>query len=589
MKKVRVGKFVVGVAAVMAVGAGITTVGAAGAARATTISGSLGSSGAGWKVLMVSPRGKATTAVADAAGAFALATSRTSGKKATLHLVEPSGQYFGPIVLSKEKVGSRWCVKTQVSGVNAKLGDITIDAAKGYAAPKKWTVLNKTQFMRAAVPADAKGRPLGAGKAGIGKVSPALKKACATAIVGAKSVETYDGDELAPAEQPGGDLDSDGLVNALDADDDGDTTIDAVDQTTTKSAAMNPWVQVRTRNNSFNAAVTPTLNQTDINSVLGSLNGSQSNFTIVFFVENPLLVGSYEREAIKNDVSYAYIDCGTLIYCGGTAPTAYADRANNPTQLAANWNTYAGGFITERGSNPDASITATGVNPDATKGNGLTGYVRNNNPQMGTNVFWVAQMFPNQGTNTLANVKPGDVFTLRYGLRAGGESSVTMMLNPYALTAPSIKTINGAAYVAGTPVKAADGKVTIELYRPQRLAVDGEDGTFRDIANLKYGVTVSREGQNDAGCGGAAYSDAAGFDISTETDQGAMLAPIRDKEVTDMVPGTSTLKFTVDLTKCAQASWASLPNSITLSLVAAGENLTGGYNRSTLEGISISK
>ena len=567
----------------------LSTAGQAGAAGATTISGSLGSTGAGWKVLLVSPKGKATTAVADTSGTFSLASSRTTGKKSTLHLVDPTGQYFGPIVVAKEKLGSKWCAHTQLTGVTVKFGDVTINTAGGFAAPAKWTTVKSSQFMRAAVSADAKGRPLGAGRAGIKKLTAAQKSACTSAKVGVSSVGAFDGDELSTSEQPGADLDNDGLVNALDADDDGDTTLDAVDQTTTKSAAMNPWVQVRSRNNAFNAAVTTALSQTDINTALGTLSGSQSNFTVVFFVENPLLMGSYERNAIKNSVAYAYVDCGTLVYCGGTAPTAYADRANNPTQLAANWNTYTGGLITERGSSADSAITATGVNPDATKGNGLTGTVRNNNPQMGTNVFWTAQMFPNQGANTLANVKPGDVYTLRYGLTAGGESSVTMMLNPYALTVPSIKSINGGAYVAGTPVKATDGKVTIEFYRPQRLTVDGEDGTFRDIANLKYGVVVSREGQNDAGCGGAAYSDASGFDISTDTDQGAMLAPIRDKETTDMNVGSSTLKFTIDLTKCAQSSWSSLPSTFTISLMAAGENLTGGYNRATLEGISISK
>lgn len=568
---------------------GIGAAGSVGAAGATTITGTLGSSGAGWKVLLVSPKGKATTAIADAAGTFSLASSRTTGKKSTLHLVEPSGQYFGPVIVAKEKVGSKWCAHTQLTGATVKLGSVTIDSTKGYAAPAKWSVVKSSQYMRAAVLADAKGRPLGAGRSGINKMSAAQKSACASAKVGVASIGAFDGDQLATSEQPGADLDGDGLVNALDADDDGDTTLDAVDQTTTKSAAMNPWVQVRSRNNSFNAAVSSSLSQTDINNVLGSLNGSQSNFTIVFFVENPLLVGSYERDAIKNQVAYAYVDCGTLVYCGGTAPTSYADRANNPTQLSANWNTYTGGLIIERGSTPDASITATGVNPDASKGNGLTANVRNNNPQMGTNVFWTAQMFPNQGANTLANVKPGDVYTLRYGLTAGGESSVTMMLNPYALTVPSIKSINGAPYVAGTPVKASDGKVTIELYRPQRLTVDGEDGTFRDIAGLQYGLIVSQQNSNDAGCGGSAYSDAAGFNVSTSTDQGAMLTPIRDKATTDEAPGTSTLKFTVDLTKCVQASWSSLPSTFSVSLISAGEMLTGGYNRSTLEGITISK
>ena len=567
---------------------GISSASGAGAAGATSVSGSLGSTGAGWKVMLVSPRGKATVALADASGSFTIPSSRTTGKRSTLHLVEPNGQYFGPVVLAKEKVGSKWCAKTQLSGVNTNLGAVSVDTAGGFAAPAKWTTVKKTQFMRNGVLADAKGRPLGAGRAGIGKMSATQKKACVAAKVGAKSVDAFDGEPSA-AEQPGADLDADGLVNALDADDDGDTTIDAVDQTTTASAAMNPWVQVRTRNNAFNAAVTPTLSQADINSVLGTLNGSQSNFTIVFFVENPLLVGSYEREAVKNSVAWAYVDCGALVYCGGSTPTAYADRANNPTQLAANWNTYSGGLIVERGSTTDASITATGVNPDGTKGNGLTANIRNNNPQMGTNVFWVAQMFPNQGANTLANVKPGDVYTLRYGLTGGGESSVTMMLNPYALTVPSIKSINGAPYVAGTPVKAADGKLTIEFYRPQRLAVDGEDGSFRDIAGLQYGLIVSQQNANDAGCGGAAYSDATGFNVTTSNDQGAMLSPIRDKATTDEAPGTSTLKFTVDLTKCAQANWSSLPATFSVSLLGAGETLTGGYNRATLEGITISK
>lgn len=131
--------------------------------------------------------------------------------------------------------------------------------------------------------------------------------------------------------------------------------------------------------------------------------------------------------------------------------------------------------------------------------------------------------------------------------------------------------------------------MTIEFYRPQRLAVDGEDGSFRDIAGLQYGLIVSQQNANDAGCGGGAYSDAAGFDVTTSNDQGAMLTPIRDKATTDEVPGTSTLKFTVDLTKCAQANWSSLPATFSVSLLGAGETLTGGYNRATLEGITISK
>lgn len=82
-------------------------------AASTTITGSLGTAGAGYKVFLISRNGSTQVVTADATGIFKLTTTRTRAKSASLQMVDATNRYAGPIVIAKEKVGSKWCAHTK--------------------------------------------------------------------------------------------------------------------------------------------------------------------------------------------------------------------------------------------------------------------------------------------------------------------------------------------------------------------------------------------------------------------------------------------------------------------------------------------
>ncbi|MEY4010850.1 MAG: hypothetical protein RLZZ93_1543, partial [Actinomycetota bacterium] len=179
----------------------------------------------------------------------------------------------------------------------------------------------------------------------------------------------------------GADLDVDGLPNALDADDDGDQVIDAVDPSTTSTAAMNPWVALRSTNPLYNANITPTLNAADVTAVLGT----SGNYQVQFFIgQNNLVSG--DKASTLNSVKHAWVDCGELVYCGGAAPTARTTQTHLITGL-------------------DQTL---GTNPNGKNSLFLNNRNRDQDPN---NVYWLASMFPNQGAQTLDTMKPGECAT----------------------------------------------------------------------------------------------------------------------------------------------------------------------------------
>jgi hypothetical protein len=539
-----------------------------------TVRGTLGSAAAGYKVLLVGQRGQATVAVANSKGAFKIVASKTVARGASLQLVDSKNRYAGPVVIAKEKVAGAWCAKTKLAGRSVNLGTMTL-SKKGFAITKK--APNAATYSKLAVLArTSSGNPLSAGTGGVVKISTAQKKKCTRSKVGSSSVSAM----AEASDLLGADKDSDGLPNALDADDDGDLRIDATDPSTTVSAAMNPWVSVRSTNPLFNAALNQGLTPADINATLGV----SGNYLVQFFIGQRNLIGD---NADPNGVQYAWVDCGELVYCGGTAPTA----RNNATHLANNndgvpWKSYSGGFAVEYPSNPpSATFTATGVNPDTAIGNAL--WLMNRNSQDPEQVYWRASMNPNQAADTLSTVKPGDVFTVRFRTSSGADQQVVMMLNPHAVTVPGITSVNGAAYAGGSLTADATGKLALRFFRPQRLATTGEAGTYRDMAGLRYGLIVMSS--RDTPCETGAYSAYdEGFTATTSTDMADRLWPLNDKTVTDAETSASgaQLGFTVDMRACIGAATYDAASSGTtwnVQLVAAGQSLTGGSNRAALE------
>ena len=564
-------------AAATIAGGALTIAAPSAGAASVKVQGSLGAAQAGYTVLMVTPGGSAVAAKADASGKFVITTSKTQAKKASLQLVDTKNRYAGPVVIAKEKVGTAWCAKARLSGVSVNLGTLSVKG--GAAIPKK--APKASTYMTTAIPAKSSaGLPAASGTGGIVKMSylAAKKKSCSRSKTGVKGASAFNSEPVL-----GADLDADGLPNALDADDDGDQVIDAVDPSTTGTAAMNPWVSLRSTNPLYNANITPTLSSTDVTAVLGT----SGNYQVQFFIgQNNLVSG--DKASTLNSVKHAWVDCGELVYCGGAAPTARTTQThliNNNTGV--DWSTYAGGFTVEDKSSPaTAGLDQTlGTNPNGKNSLFLNNRNRDQDPN---NVYWLASMFPNQGAQTLDTMKPGDVYTVRYVLASGEEKSVVMMLNPHAVTVPGITKVNDTAFAGGALTADSSGKVKVEFFRPQRLVTTGESGTFKDMGGLRYGFIYMPQGGNDTGCGASNYSGYdTQFTAATGTDMAERLWPLYDKQTQDSDSGTSAgkLTMTLDVKGCIGAAYDSAASgaSWTFQLVGAGQSLTGGSNRAALE------
>jgi hypothetical protein len=333
---------------------------------------------------------------------------------------------------------------------------------------------------------------------------------------------------------------------------------------------------LRTSSSLFNAGLNPTLSPADIATVLGT----PGNYAIQFFIgqRNFGVTG-------LNDVKYAWVDCGALIYCGGTGPTAKnmaTHLINNNTGV--NWSTYNGGFKKET-TNADATPGLDTNLGTSTNGNSL--YLMNRNGRQDPeSVYWLASMFPNQGANTLQTVKPGDVFTVRYNT-SSGDSQIVMMVNPHAVTVPGLTKVNDVAYTGSALTPDSAGKLKLDFYRPQRLTTTGEAGTYRDMGGLRYGVIYM--GSQDTACLPGAYSGyESGFSLLAGDGMAEKLWPLADTTTTDSVTGTSSnqLSFTLDLRACIGATTydaATAGTQWSIQLTGAGQSLTGGSNRASLE------
>ena len=136
---------------------------------------------------------------------------RPPASRVTLHLRDPDGVYAGPVVLGSREKGSRAILGVKAG---AQLGDITVDAAGGYAKvarkPAKGAV-DSALLGRA-----RKGVPIGSGN--FGRVRSKV-----------------------PSKRIPGDLDFDGLPDRVDIDDDGDRVLDKQDRSSrTRAAQVTP-------------------------------------------------------------------------------------------------------------------------------------------------------------------------------------------------------------------------------------------------------------------------------------------------------------------------------------------------------------
>ena len=184
---------------------------------------------------------------------------------------------------------------------------------------------------------------------------------------------------------------------------------------------------------------------------------------------------------------------------------------------------------------------------------------------------------------------------------SGGARHVPTVLAPYFVTTPAIASYAAGAAPAQTVAypPAADapgsnpsnpilldatGKLSLTIWRPQRLAVPGaESGEFMDMGHLHYGLTgTTPDGGREVACAGfySGLSPSLTQTAAGGQDFGKSLFPLTDNGADSVPSVVDTLSFTLDVAGCFGAAGAATPGgTIALTLTAAGESRPGGMDR----------
>jgi hypothetical protein len=397
---------------------------------------------------------------------------------------------------------------------------------------------------------------------------------------------------------PGGDVDGDGIPNAIDVDDNGNLSLDQVDPNSQQTVTGNPWSDLIHDQSAgaFNAAfggVTPTM--------VANKVGGTGQFGTWFFISQQML----QRAAggTTEPIDWARVDCVTLTYCGTVLPggTSYSTNFSVGGELASafaadhggsmfiDWSTFQGGAY-GCSSGSDGSFTASAAGIASTDHqNGLVRFCRGSGSA--TETYFHGMIAPQTGADTLTTFTPGDVYVVNFHVHgAATNSTMAMTLPPYGATVAGLRSVNGSAPASdGSVGPDSSNHLTLSFNRPQRLSLPGESGDFQDEGGLHYGVVLGVEG-SEYGCAPGRYvalSPLVPGAPGASSDRN--LWPLTDTIATDApVDPSSTLTFDVDLLGCFADLAARLGHPIAINsstyinLVAAGEFLTGGANRATL-------
>ena len=511
-------------------------------AQSVTLKGNI-KNASGYTLILLNKDGSSKTKVLPSSGAFSFGSVKLSKlKNASLQLVSSDGRYFGPVVLGKK--GTK--VSINFSGKNPRyekilnVGKIAIKSGYAIAAKSLFAAL----YVAPKVNADGDGKPIGAGKSGI--VNTTSDK------LTSHSIKTY------ALSSPGDDPDRDGIINALDADDNGNGVLDSADPESAGGDA--PYVGLNFDfRRTLNAHVRDGLSAEVIDAVVSAEN----SFASTFFISLPL----------DSTIDGGYLICGdALSYCRPNTPLGYSggisessDAYRGPLSSLLN---LAGYPILERISvsgNPAIALSMQ--------------------PRVGRDVF-----------------RAGDVYRVVLTSGANEVSSRTFSLPPYFISVPALKdyTTNSITtivdYNSVTPtsgsipgnsssdpiVLGTDGLLTVNFWRPQREPV-GEEVGYQDFGALNYGVIISNAQATCAGFYTNVSSDlvedstALGTANSPLANQGANLNPLVDQTTDRLASVSNLLSFTVDLKSCLARSGGS-PGTYSVTISAAGADLTGGRN-----------
>jgi hypothetical protein len=413
---------------------------------------------------------------------------------ATIQIVATNGgDYYGPVVLGWKKnpggkpISRATTVYTKLRASTAltlNLGTITVTNAagttkQGYGKPSANSVLVDTSAA-AAVRATG-GKPKGVGN--YGKSSTSSQEIGAFALdfgplvdpCGAPPAPPCEpgGGETVPDDTLGGDKDDDGIPNAFDVNDDGDAKVDSADSTTpTPQADIENAItgadcsaiefRIFTNFKSTSTTFAGTINAYGIGDFQASVERSQAaitrSMTMVFSKIESVCNSTVTKTEIKG-IGVPYV------------PSEYTELEN-----ACNTGDYQFAIGSGKVCPGDPS-NEFDLNP------GGYDFEAERTLPSGQDTFQIKLTTEDGGVYEVTS-SAGFVFVthpmvVAYGTSLAGRTDVD-----YTAT----QTGPEGTRLATEPTIAVSQGETLYLliYRPQRLAIDGEDGLFYDLGGFRY-------------------------------------------------------------------------------------------------------
>ncbi len=503
---------------------------------------------------------------------------RAPGRRVTVQLINPRGEYAGPVVFG----GSSSRVITGVKA-GADLGRIDVVAAKGYAHPARRVARKRLDparwaYARHGVPiangknlglVDFKGKKNGGAGPGQDEAHLGIPNELDIAVPGRHIIK-----ELAPAPRHArASAAFGGLARA---------------SAVHISPAIGEWTS--TLIGGIGGSLDETVNADAAGVTEGEIDTAMENNLSISTVLNKM----------SPSPSLVELDCNGLSYCSQGGP---GEALLNPWDGPVGSSQYAAfpaisrdpetGFGELVGPNvPNDGLIA----PIAGGSSGFVLYPRATSSQIGSgNVITTASTIDGVTTETPQTL--GFVF------------ETTPAITSYADTAGHSRTIEypersgpGTEAFKVAPGPNGDIVVTLTFYRPQRPGVAGAgEAPFMDIGHLGYTLSVVTPGQTQLQppCDPSDYSNLSptlsittGNTLSAGSSACVLVDSAGDQPASPGSP--NTLSFTIDLTRWLAARGVSFPvatpgspSLLWLSLAANVLNSSGGSVNDARQAFSL--
>ena len=476
---------------------------------------------------------------------------------ATLQLVSSTtGDYFGPILL-----GWYGSSRTQASKVYTKFSssatttvDLKTITIKNVSASNKqgfgYTAISSSQVDKTAASTTkaTKGVPKGVGNYGKAKTA----SASALFVTGNRSPMACPPTCPSPAavdvdDLDGGDADDDGIPNAFDVNDDGDSKVDSADSNTPEPNVSGSSTDAASCEAAASFHIFTNYKATDP-SFADTLNfygtGSHAATDASIFTQvaaSMSMVFSPITQVCGETVTKMEIKGVGVSY----APTAYAEVTAGDT----------GDIQWQIGQGTINNVATTGFTAQT--------FTSQASLPSGLDTF-MQQVTTTSGNVYEFTATAGFVFVTHPMLQSYCVK-ITTDTSLSCVSSLQFTTIDYAVSPIPTISIASTETLVLRMYRPQRFAIDGEASGFYNLGGFRYTPDMPNppsggaSGGNFGKCDAATYTDA---EMTTDT-----LASSSDSKA------TSTLQASWDLQACFTArskSWSSGTVTIDIQVEPSG-------------------